>query len=251
MSKAKGLLWVAGVVAAAALAVPALPWMARHVPWSVERAIAGLVGSGADGGTCSGRAQPGALAALDQLVARLHPLDPEDADFPLTVAVLRGKAVNAYAALGGHVYVYEGLLRQARSPEELAGVLAHEIAHVRNRHIIQGMAVNLLTLGALAGAGDPSAGAQLAYLLLTMKFSRQQEAEADAQGLVRLQRAQVDAAGFAAFFDRVGRMAEPPELLSSHPASAERAALVARLPGYPVRPVLAAPQWAALQSICE
>jgi len=121
---------------------------------------------------------------------------------------------------------------------------------VRNRHIIQAMAVNLATLGA-AGSADPSAASRVAYLLLTMKFSRTQEEEADLGGLERLKRAQVDAAGFAAFFERAGKSAEPPAILSSHPTSEYRAQAAARYRGYPIRPVLDADQWKMLASMCR
>lgn len=249
MSKARGLAWVVAVCAAAAAAVPALPWLAGHVPWPVERFLAGVVGGGPGGESCAGRAPAAAQAGFDQLLARIYPLDAQDAQVPITVTVVRGKTVNAVATLGGHIVVFDGLIRQARSPEELAGVLAHEIAHVRRRHVIQGIAVNLATLGAFGGA-DPSATSRMAYLLLTMKFSRAQEEEADREGLERLRRAQVDAAGFADFFDRAARSAEPPAIISSHPDSADRAALAAQYRGYPVRPVLDTVAWKALGGIC-
>ena len=249
MSKARGLAWVVAVCGAAAAAVPALPWLAGHVPWSVERVLAGVLGGAPGGESCAGRAQPAAQAGFDQLVARIYPLDAQDAQVPITVTVLRGKTVNAFATLGGHIYVFDGLIRQARSPEELAGVLSHEIAHVRQRHVIQGIAVNLATLGAVGGA-DPSTASRVATLLLTMKFSRTQEEEADRAGLERLRRAQVDASGFAAFFERAGRSPEPPAILSSHPDSADRAALAAQYRGYAVRPVLDPAAWTALGGIC-
>jgi predicted Zn-dependent protease len=251
VSKAKGLLWVAAAGLAGALAVPGLPVVARHTPWFIEHALAGLIGTGPGAAPCSGRAQPAAAPLFEKLTRRIYPLDSEDAALPITIAVVPGKAVNAYASLGGHIYVFDGLIQEAQSPEELAGVLAHEIEHVRNRHVLQGAAVNLLTFGALASGGDPSAGSRLAYLLLTMKFSRQQEEEADLQGLERLRKARVDAAGFQAFFDRARKMPEAPALLSSHPPSAYRSQLAARFRGYPVEPVLSAGEWQTLQSICR
>jgi predicted Zn-dependent protease len=252
-SKAKGLLWLLAVVVAAATAVPGLPWAARHVPWSVERALAGLIGGAPAARECTGASRPLSRPAFEKLVARVYPLDAADEQLPISISVLHGKTVNAYATLGGHIYVFDGLIGQARSPEELAGVLAHEIEHVRNRHILQAMAVNLFTLGALGGAanGDPSAGSRLAYLLLTMKFSRQQEEQADALGLERLKKAQIDAAGFRDFFERAQKMPEAPPILSSHPASAERAVLAERYRGYPVRAVLDAQEWQELGGLCR
>ena len=76
-------------------------------------------------------------------------------------------------------------------------MIAHEIEHVRGRHIMQGLAVNLFTLATLSSAlpADFPGNSRVAYTLLSMKFSRQQETEADVQGLDLLRTAHVDAAG--------------------------------------------------------
>jgi predicted Zn-dependent protease len=249
-SKVRGLLWVLLAAVLAAGAALALPWAARRVPWSVERGLGDAVGFLPPGQPCSGQARASAL--FDALVARIYPVLADDADIPLKVEVIHGKTVNAFAALGGRVYVFEGLIDQARSPEELAGVLAHEIEHVRNRHVIQGVAVDLLTLEGLRLAlpGDPQ-DTRLAHLLLNLQFSRGQEAEADEKGLERLRRAQVDAAGFEQFFARAQAAPAPPQFLSSHPSNEARRALAARLRGYPVRPVLEPGQWEVLSAICR
>jgi len=212
--------------------------------------VAGMV---PPGDVCQGRARPESGALLDKLVRRIYPLSPDDKAIPITVEVIRGETVNAYATLGGRIYVFDGLLRQARSPEELAGVLAHEIEHVRERHIIQAMAVNLLTYKTLTmilpGSGPLDASS--AYLFLSLQFSRQEEAEADSGGLERLRSAQVDAAGFEEFFARAQRLPAPPAILSNHPSNESRRELAARYRGYPTRPVLDPGEWAALGAICR
>jgi predicted Zn-dependent protease len=250
MSRTKGLLWMALVCAAAAAAAAALPWLARHVPWGVERFLATALGAVPEGDACGGRSPSAARRRFDALLARVYPLDAADAAVPIRVTVLPGRTVNAFAALGGRIYVFDGLLQQALSPEELAGVLAHEIENVRNRHILQALVVNLVTAGAVGGGTDPSAASRMAYLLLTLRFSREQEAQADAGGLERLQRAQVDAAGVAAFFERARKAPQPPQFISSHPDSAPRARSAAAARGYPTRPVLDAADWATLRTIC-
>jgi hypothetical protein len=251
-SKTRGLLWVLATVALAAGAAVGLPHAARHMPWRVERWMAGILGSGPAGAPCQGAGQPGAIDALEALVRRIDPVFPGDRTVPISVDVIPGDTVNAYASLGGHIHVFDGLLQQTQSPEELAGVLAHEIEHVRNRHIIQDVAVKLLTISALKVVlpGDHSGEAQAAYLLLTLRFSRQQEDEADRLGLQRLQAAQVDAAGLQRFFARARAMPSPPAILSSHPSDDSRAELAAQFRGYPVRPVLDGPQWQALRNLC-
>ena len=255
-SKARGLLWVAAACALAVTLAFGLPWGAKRLPWGVERWMARVLGSGTSAPVCGAATRPvtsaAAASALDQLVRRLYPLYPEDREVPITVDVLAGDTVNAYAALGGHIHVFDGLLQQAQSPEELAGVLAHEIEHVRNRHITQDLAVRLLTISVLSAVLPDQAGqAQAAYLLLTLKFSREQESEADRLGLERLKAAQVDAEGFRQFFSRARKLPSPPQFLSSHPDDDRRAELAAAYRGYPVEPVLADADWQALRNICR
>ena len=84
-------------------------------------------------------------------------------------------------------------------------------------------------------------------MLLTLKFSRQQEHEADAAGLERLRMARVDAAGFQQFFSRAEKMPSPPEIISNHPSNEQRAELAARFKGYPVEPLMNSMEWGYLR----
>jgi predicted Zn-dependent protease len=251
-SKSKGLLWVVVAILVASAAAIGLPYFAKHVPWRVERWMAAVLGGAPFNKACQGRGRPESPALFRKLVKRIYPLDEQDGGLPITIEAIEGKSVNAFAGLGGRIYVFDGLIKQAQSAEELAGVLAHEIEHVRNRHIIQGVAVNLLTLGAIRIVlPGQSAESQIAYLLLTLKFSRQQENEADEMGLRRLQAARVDAAGFEQFFARAEKMASPPAILSNHPSNEFRAQLAARFRGYPAEPLMGEAEWAALKAICD
>lgn len=249
MSKRKGLLWAGAACGLAAAIAFGLPAIARHVPWAVERGLGRLAGWAPPAEICRG-AQPGAAEAFARLVRRIYPLDDDDRGLPITVEVLAGSTVNAFAAPGGHIYVFDGLIREAQSPEELAGVLAHEIEHVRRRHILQGVITSLLTWSALAPTGAAT-GHEVAYLLLSLKFTRDQEAEADELGLQRLRRARVDPRALARFFGRLGRLPSPPPLLSNHPASDERATLAERFAGYRTEPVLEPAEWARVGRMCR
>lgn len=251
--KRKGLLWALAAVGIGVSFAALLPSVARHVPWRVERWMDRAVGGDALLRPCRGTAEPASLVAFNKLVARIYPLDAEDRELPITVDVIAGDTINAFAALDGHIHVFEGLLGQVESPEELAGVIAHEIEHVRGRHILQGLAVNLFTLTALSSAlptGSPG-NSRIAYSLLSMKFSRQQEAEADERGLARLRAAHVDAAGFSRFFARAELSSAAPAWLSSHPASEARAELAHRAGGYPTAAVLGAAEWRSVGAICR
>nr|WP_315849125.1 M48 family metallopeptidase [uncultured Rhodoferax sp.] len=151
--------------------------------------------------------------------------------------VVDSQEMNAFAAPGGVVVVYSGLLKSTDTPEEAAGVIAHEVAHAELRHGLQGL---LKSLGLRAGAavllGDWS-GAVLSEAttsLLEMQFSREAETQADAEGLRRLVAAKINPAGMARFMDKLAAKSQgatPPELLSTHPASAERATQLRALAG--------------------
>jgi predicted Zn-dependent protease len=244
----KGLIWLVGAVLAAATAAAGVPFFAARIPWSWERRAAeSLLPSFSP---CTPQANAAPEEALHKLVTRLYPRYPGESGFPVAIRVIHGDAVNAYAGLGGNIFVYDGLLGKADSPEELAGVLAHEIEHVRRRHVIQSFAQRLLSavgLGYVFSADRSS----LAAFFLNLTFSRGQEEEADEGGLRRLRDAKIDPSGFERFFKRDETSSILPALLSDHPASANRAELARRFRGGPSEPVLTAPEWTALQSICR
>ncbi|WP_273455194.1 M48 family metallopeptidase [Nevskia ramosa] len=145
-------------------------------------------------------------------------------------AVLEDPSINAFAAPGGCVVVHRGLILAAKTPEELAGVLAHEVQHVENRHTLKAM-VNGLGWATMATVllGDVSAMAgMLAYQVGTTHYSRDLETEADTQGLAALARADIAPEGMATFFRTLAKEAPqmPIALLSSHPATEERIAAI-------------------------
>jgi len=139
------------------------------------------------------------------------------------------RQVNAAAAPGGFVVVYAGLVAAAQTPEELAGVLAHEVQHVVLRHslraMVRGLGLRATLAVVLGGSGElGGAVATMAEQLGTLQFSRQQENQADLAGVALLQRAGIDPAGLASFFERLAaERGAPPAILSTHPASDERA----------------------------
>lgn len=142
--------------------------------------------------------------------------------------------VNAFAAPGGVIVVFSGLIRQAASPEELAGVLAHEVAHVELRHSLRAAVKGLglrTVLSLLLGDGTGGALAGAAANLTELKFSRDAEREADREGLRRLQAARIDPQGMLGFFVRLegaaGAGGAPPAWLSSHPPPGERLDMLA------------------------
>ncbi|MBI5367862.1 MAG: M48 family metallopeptidase [Planctomycetes bacterium] len=176
-----------------------------------------------------------AVAAVDQIAARLV-AGLGNSPYSYKWHVLRSPTVNAMAAPGGYVMIYSGLLREAESPEEVAGVLAHEIQHVERRHAVRGL-VKKLGIQAIAGllfggdGGFASQSGALAAELGGLKFDRDQESESDRLGVTLLRRARIDPAGMAVFFEKLAARGDAGALsyLSTHPDSAARAAAVRRL----------------------
>ncbi|MBC8027613.1 MAG: M48 family metallopeptidase [Steroidobacteraceae bacterium] len=146
------------------------------------------------------------------------------------------REVNAYALPGGIVVVTVGMIEAADTPEELAGVLAHEVQHVEQRHTLQQMIHTAGWAAVLAVVlGDVSAvTAVVVHQLGDLRNSRKLENEADVAGMKALARAGIPLRGMADLFRKLKaenerRGGEGIELLSSHPATAERIADLEKL----------------------
>jgi beta-barrel assembly-enhancing protease len=173
--------------------------------------------------------------SLQALVDRLVAADPLPAGMTITVHLLEQPQVNAFATLGGHVVVLRGLLDVMPSENALAMVLAHEIAHVRERHVIRSLSRGVLTslaLGLLTGRSHDSLAESLAGkagLGSALSFSRQQELEADALALRSVHALYGHVAGASSLFVTLQAQARtgPPEWFSSHPEPEKRIAALA------------------------
>jgi predicted Zn-dependent protease len=148
--------------------------------------------------------------------------------------IINDTNINAFAIPGGHIFIHTGLLQAVESPDEIAGVLAHEIAHVTERHgfrsIINAAGLFLLvqfffgdTSGVMAVLTDGS------QMLLRQSYSRGFEREADDVGWDYLIKANIDPRGMIQFFKRMKAEEEKNpqltgalQLLSTHPATQER-----------------------------
>lgn len=179
-----------------------------------------------------------------------------DGDQDFTFFVVDDPSVNAFALPGGYIGVHTGLIEATRSEDELAGVLAHEVAHVTQRHIAraihasqrQSLLSTAIMLGALA-AGVAGAGgdvvqggmavAQGSQAQAQINFTRSNEYEADRVGIDALAEAGFDPMGMATFFEVISRNTRPvearvPEFLRTHPVGAARIAEAkSRARGYP------------------
>ncbi len=249
-SKITGMIWIIAGTALAAAAVWGLPFIAKQVPWSYETALSKRVGTPEDFTMCPIENTTHA-DTLKDLVSRIYPIFPEDQTFPIEVQIVLKKQVNAFATLGGKVFVFSGLLDQAESPEEIAGVLAHEFEHVHHRHIVQGILSRLITSGSLAvifsgGTVDPDA----INNLLNLSFTRAQEADADRAALARLKKAEISSDGFIHFFKRLNTLGSIPAIISDHPSHKDRIEMAKASSGYTTRPILSETKWSDLKRAC-
>lgn len=133
--------------------------------------------------------------------------------------------LNAFCTPGGYIYVYTGLIKFLDSEDQLAGVMGHEIAHAAQRHSTAQMTklYGVQTLAAvLTGKSDPGLLEQIALSLVSLKFSRSNETDADNHSVQYLCNTNINAAGAAGFFEKIEGQAQPPEFLSTHPSPANR-----------------------------
>jgi len=195
-------------------------------------------------------------AALDAMVGRLEAAAA--LAIPLKAVVVRRREANAIALPGGHIYVFEGLVTRSRSPDELAGVIAHEIGHVAHRDgtrsLLQSAGLSFLfgmLLGDFTGGGVVVIAART---VVQSAYSREVEAAADLYGVRLMARIGGDARAFAAILDRIAGAIEPGvKIIADHPQTKDRvAAIIAAVAAQPaaLQPLLAPPQWAALKRIC-
>ena len=269
---ARAAVIFAGVSAAAvALFMTAPGWLGPRVPAAWENRLGEAMVGDLGGRLCS---TPQADAALEKLLAAVDPAEEK-----VRAGIANIDMVNAVALPGGQVLLFDGLVQEAESAEELAGVLGHEVGHVRERHVMTALlrqfGLSVLLSGANTGVGDTVFG------LAQMGYSRDAEREADAYARARMAASDISPIGTAEFFERMGRegggesagnsnagsnegsngdgdgsdtaMRDPTSWIASHPSTVERARAyrASAREGYRYPPVLSPREFAALKSACE
>jgi len=210
------LVWIvlnAGTIAA---------WVAGRVP--IDQEIA--VGQQAFAGMRAGlelRDEGPAYDAVQSIVAKLT----TGSKYRYEVHVANDDTPNAFAMPGGVIVVHTGLIAATTRPEELAGVLAHEVQHVELRHSLRGL-IKELGLGGLWSFVTGDLGSTMAgratLELARLRFSREDEREADARGLEALAAAGIDPTGMPAFFKIMSQKSAdlPLAFISTHPLNEDR-----------------------------
>ncbi len=235
------LMWGAAAIGLALLLVFALPGLLRlassiaisALPMSVDQAVGKMAIENMDlGGEVLDDAP--AQAAMQAILDRLGP-HAERQDVHFRVRIIGNEALNAFALPGGEMVVFSGLLARAESAEQVAGVMAHEMAHVTRRHGLKRMAqsMGLMSLVQLVfgdAAGLLALGKDLFSLALINSYSRDQESEADTEAVAIMLRAQLDARALAGFFRLIqqehGQQANFMSWMSTHPDPQARIELI-------------------------
>jgi predicted Zn-dependent protease len=188
---------------------------------------------------------------VDRIVAAMPPQP-----FPIKVTVVRNGAMNAFASAAGHITIFSGLITNLSGEDELASVIAHELAHVSERHIAKSIEQGQLAgagslLGILAAvlvgsqggsdvAGALALGSVAGAKAMQLKYTRENEVDADQYGLGYLVEAGFGPQGMGTAFEKIRKLqwmsggGDVPSYLSTHPAIDDRVGYiqerVARLP---------------------
>jgi predicted Zn-dependent protease len=177
------------------------------------------------------------LQRLRYIGARILPhtrdCNPRSADWKWEVNLIGSRQINAFCMPGGKIAFYYGILSELQlSDDEVAMIMGHEAAHALLEHAREQMGKNVVTTGALRlgasllGLGQlGEVGAQIGSQLLSLKFSRDDESEADALGLVMAARAGYDPRSGVTLWQKMTATSggkAPPEMLSTHPAGSTR-----------------------------
>lgn len=204
---------------------------------------------------------PAKAHTLDTILAAL--MGPAPSPYVMRVIVVREPTMNAFALPGGYIVVFRGLLERTETPGQFAGVLAHELQHVLNRHttraIIEQASTSLL-LAVIGGdfSGAMAYGLEGARTVGRLQYSRQFEEEADALGIHMLQAAGIDPQDMIAFYRIMKEKAPNPSgvwaYLSTHPSTEDRTnRLISLSKSASTKPVSFLPDvnWASTRSICR
>jgi predicted Zn-dependent protease len=161
---------------------------------------------------------------LNQIGQRLAKTS-ERPNIPYTFQIVNDKKINAFATMGGFVYLHKGLIQRADNEAELASVVAHEIGHIAARHAIEQMRETAISQGLLSAAGLDretlvNIGVQLAF---SLPNSREDELEADQKGLANLRKAGYAPSAMVSFMKKLlQQRGSVPTFLSTHPAVSDR-----------------------------
>jgi Zn-dependent protease with chaperone function len=252
------LVGIFGIPELATRAAPLVPYrIEQQLGDAVDVQVRAMLDPGKKGEAfvCgTGEQEKAGQAALLRMVGKLE--TAAQLPIPLRLKVVRHKQANAIALPGGYIYVFEGLIEKADNPDEVAGVIAHEIGHVANRDgmrsVLQagGLAFLFgLVLGDFVGGGAVILASRT---ILRLAYSRHVEAQADVYAVGLMQKVGGDPRALSIILTRIAGAKEPSvRILTNHPATKERARSIEDVTQPAImRPIIEPAEWAALKRIC-
>ena len=196
----------------------------RALPVSVDEKIGSMAFSGMEMGRKLEANHP-ASRLVQEIVDKLKP-HASIPELKFKVTVVEDKDINAFALPGGQIVVFTGLIKEAKSAEQIAGVLAHEMSHATLRHGIERVSQSLGIVAAIQimvgdVGGLVALGAQVAQTSILTSYSRAAETEADLEGARMLNAAKIDPKAMADFFEmlkeKMGDLPDAMAWISTHP----------------------------------
>lgn len=142
--------------------------------------------------------------------------------------IIKNNQINAFTIPGGNIYIFSELLRTAETPEEVAAVLAHEMGHAEQRHVVTKLIkeLSITAVVSILSGGDPSMLTQILENIIGNSFDRSQEEEADKFALELLEKARISPKSLGRFFERLKEKDldydENLEILMTHPHNDKR-----------------------------
>jgi Zn-dependent protease with chaperone function len=254
---------VVGVPQIATRLAPLVPYPLEHkLGVAIDRQARASLDTGHAGAAfqCgNGPKETRGRAAFEKLMRQIE--TAAGLPIPLNAIVVRSPDSNAITLPGGHIYVFQGLIDAAKTPDELAGVIAHEVGHAAHRDglrsVLQTAGLSFLfgmMLGDFVGGG---AVVLAAKTILKTSYSRDVEAAADRYGVELMDRIGGDARALGKILSRIAGTTHPgPRILLDHPETGERVAAIEAMAGkgHEVgarRALLDGSEWAALKAVCS
>lgn len=199
-------------------------------------------------------AEPARMQRIDKILATLLSPLPQP-PYKFRLFVVDDPTLNAFAAPGGDIVVFRGLLEATQTAEQLAGVLAHEIGHILERHSARQLLQHAPT-GVLLSAlfGDMAFGLESPRTLGLLRYSRYHEEEADVTGVALLIAAKIDPAGMISFFEAMKKRSGSLTYLSTHSDTENRSERLKSLAALSrERPARLLPNynWKDITKICQ
>jgi len=190
------------------------------------------------------------LEKIKYRICKYNNIDPET----IKLHFIKNSQVNAFALPDNNLVIYTGIVDYSKSPEELAGVIAHEIAHIYKGHVMKHLIreIGFVTLSTLIGNG--TAGAEILRTITSKAYSRSMEREADEAAVRFLQNSRINPSGFADLMFRLSTeesdFLKYFSILSTHPNTVERAQTIFSLIDFDkeFEPVLSEEEWEKLKN---